>query len=658
MGLLTPAFLVLGAAIAVPLILHLFQRHQGPRVVFPALRYLRRAETEHARRIKLRQILLMLLRVTALALLALAASRPFIRAAGASHQPTAVAIVLDNSMSTSVVTGDVRLLDELKSRALETLEAAEPEDVFWLIRAGSPWEPAWPGDARTTAARVAETEASSAAADLRAAVERARAVLDAGAGARAAEIHLLSDLQASNLMGASEPAQNAPPVVAWVTRAQPPANIAVADIDVGGGVAPIAGQRSTVAALLTGTGTTDSVSVRMALDGRVIAAATAPVGSATILPFPSRATGFVGGWVEKDPDALRPDDRRWFATRVGPPPTVAIGGPMGLVDEALAVLESAGRIRRAALRDAEVALLPAGRGIEGLPPAQSVVIVAPDSLLELQAVNRRLGAAGIRWTLDPPAGSGVARFDPATLGDGPLRTLDQVRLSSVFRLTPPGATADTVLLRLNDGTPWAVRGIRPGGGRFVLLGSPLSEQATTLPTTPALLPLLDRLLGPWIAARSAVTEAAPGDEIALPGGATSVIGPDSVAEPAMAGFRLGAAPGLYRVLADDSVLAIIAVNSPALESDLRRADVRRLREAFPAVDIVTADRPEEWGRRIFQQRVGREIWRPLALIALLLLVLEALVAATGARRAALRVRHAPPVPPRTATPRETQAAGG
>jgi hypothetical protein len=658
MGLLTPAFLVLGAAIAVPLILHLFQRHQGPRVVFPALRYLRRAETEHARRIKLRQLLLMLLRVAALALLALAAARPFIRAAGAGHQPTAVAIVLDNSMSTSVVTGDVRLLDELKNRALETLDAAEPEDVFWLIRAGAPWEPAWPGDARATAARITETEASSAAADLRAAVERARAVLQAGAGNRAAEIHLLSDLQASNLTGASAPVQNAPVMVSWVARGDPPVNVAVADVDVGGGVAPIAGQRSTVAALLAGSASTDSVSVRMALEGRVIAAATAPVGSATILPFPARPTGFVGGWVEKDPDALRPDDRRWFATRVGPPPTVAVGGPMGLVEDALAVLESAGRIRRAPLREAEVALLPAGRGIEGLPPALSVIIVAPDSLLELQAVNRRLGAAGIRWTLEPPAGSGVARFDPVTLGDGPLRTLDQVRLSAVFRLTPPGASADTVLLRLTDGTPWAVRGNRPGGGRFVLLGSPLSEQATTLPTSPALLPLLDRLLGPWIAARSAVTEASPGDEIALPDGATSVMAPDSLVEPATPGYRLGALPGLYRVLAGDSVLSVIAVNAPAIESDLRRANERRLREAFPGADIVTADRPEAWSRQIFQQRVGREVWRPLALIALIVLLVETLVAATGARRAAARVHHAAPPPTRAPTPRETQAAGG
>ena len=122
MGLLNPLWLLLGAAVAVPLILHLLQRHQGPRVIFPAVRYLRRAEREHARRIKLRQLLLLLLRVAALLLLAFAAARPFLRSAGVSHEPTAAVIILDNSMSSSLVRGDRRVLDELKARVAWTLD--------------------------------------------------------------------------------------------------------------------------------------------------------------------------------------------------------------------------------------------------------------------------------------------------------------------------------------------------------------------------------------------------------------------------------------------------------------------------------------------------------------------------------------------------------
>lgn len=641
MGFLNPALLALGAAVAIPLILHLFQRHQGPRVVFPALRYLRRAETEHARRIKFRQWLLMMLRVLVLVLFALAAARPFLQSAGAAHQPTAVAIVLDNSMSTSLVVGDRRLLDELKDRAMQTLEAGEAEDLFWLIRAGSPWEPAWAGDAETTARRVRETEPTSAQADLVAAVEHARAVLQAGADGRVTEIHLLSDMQATSFAGTARADSASPSLIVWTARHDARSNVGIGAVEVGGGVAPIAGQRSTVAALIAGDSAADSVNVRMALEGRVIAAATAPVGTSTILPFPARNAGFVRGWVEKDPDALRPDDRRWFATRVGPPPRVAVSAPLGLAENALVVLEQAGRIQRAPLPEAEIAILPAGRGLESIRPNQSVIVIPPDSVLELPALNRRLAAAGIRWSYATSSGAGESRFAPAGPADGTLRTLDQVRLRTVFRLTHAGATADTVLLRLADNEAWAVRGERPEGARFVLLGSPLAPDASTLPTTPALLPLLDRLLGAWVSARTAVTEAVPGVEIALPPEATAVEGPDGMTEPAEGVFRLGGTAGVYRVMAGDSTLALIAVNPPLEESDLRRTDVRRLAEAFPDFALETAESPAEWERRIFHQRVGREVWRWLALLAVLVLAVEMLVAAAGSSSRAAARRPTP-----------------
>jgi hypothetical protein len=628
MGFLSPLLLALGAAVAVPLILHLFQRHHGPRVVFPAVRYLRRAETEHARRIKLRQLVLMLLRMAAIAVLAAAAARPFMRTAGTAHQPTAVAIVLDNSMSTSVVQDDRRVLDELKDRALETIDAAEAEDRFWLIRAGAAWEPAWPGDAATTARRIRETVPTVAAADLSVAVERARAVLETGADGRATEIHLLSDLQATNLHPVPQ-RSDWPPVVVWMLDATPPPNLAVTAVDIGGGVRPIAGQRSTIAAFISGDSAADSVNVRLAIGERVVAAASAPTGSATILPFPPRTAGYVAGWVEKDPDAVRPDDRRYFATRVAPPPAVFVGADLGLIGEAITVLERAGRVVRADSRAADVAVLPAGRGIETVSAGRGVIILPPDSALELPAANRRLLTAGIPWqfeTLDAP---GEMRLDSTAI-DGTLRTIGRVRVLRAYRLVPQaGAPADSALLRLTDGSPWAVHGTRAGGGRYVVFASSLSTDATTLPTSPALLPLLDRLLGAWIASAPAVAEAEPGQEIALPPRTDAVLGPDGVTESVSSGWRLGPDAGVYTLLAGDSVIGMIAANPPPIESDLTRGDARLLRTVLAGATVVTADRPDQWTDRIYRERVGREVWRFLVLLAVLILAVEALVAATG-----------------------------
>src|SRR5215210_188533 len=101
MELLAPWYAALAAATAVPLLLHLLRRRIGTRVEFPAVRYLERAEQENSARLRLRNWLLMALRVLAVILIALAAARPAANVGGAGHAPAAIALVLDNSLSTS-----------------------------------------------------------------------------------------------------------------------------------------------------------------------------------------------------------------------------------------------------------------------------------------------------------------------------------------------------------------------------------------------------------------------------------------------------------------------------------------------------------------------------------------------------------------------------
>jgi hypothetical protein len=636
MGFLAPALLALGAAISVPLILHLFQRHQGPRVIFPALRYLRRAEKEHARKIRLRQWLLVMLRVAAIALLAFAAGRPFLSAAGSGHEPTAVAIVLDNSMSTALVTGDRRVLDELKDRALETLSRASPEDRFWLLRAGESWAPALAGDAETTAQRVRETEPSAASAYLVEAVARARTVLEAGAGPLAAEIHLLTDLQATNLSTPTSAAntRSGIPLLIWHPEGTAPSNLAVSEVRVGGGIPPSENQRSIVAARITGVTETDSVAVRLSIDDRVVAVGHGAPGDVVLLPFPPRPPGIVAGWVETDADPLRADDRRAFAIRVRPAPRVATTAALDLAEHALAAMENAGRIRRSALAEADIVILPDAQGLESVAPGRSVVILAPDSVYELPAANRRLANANIPWRFEPSESTGEGRFELTGEADELTRTLAQVRVMRALLLMAQDEAADTALLRLSDGRPWAVRGERRGGGAWILLASALSESATTLPTSAAMVPLLDRIITEWTALDASPTSPLPGSEIALPDHVTSVQRPDGVSEPVTprSRYRFGTEAGVYQLSSADSTIAALAVNPAALESDLTRMSERRVRELFVNADAIISDRAGDWPDSIYRGRLGREVWRPFLIVVLILLFVEALVAATGVSR--------------------------
>ncbi|CAN5612636.1 hypothetical protein BH23GEM10_BH23GEM10_08070 [soil metagenome] len=637
MGLLSPLLLLLAVAAAVPLLLHLLQRHQGPRVVFPALRYLRRAEKESARRIRLRQILLMLLRVVAVLLIALAAAQPFLRIGGTGHSPTAVVIVLDNSMSSAAVAGETRVLDELKARALEMLEAAGAEDRFWLLRAGDAGAPVLAGDAQATALRVRETEPTASAADLPAALARARALLAAGAGSHAAEIHLLSDLQATNFGAPMAADGTTPDVIVWHPSDAPPPGRTITTVEVGGGLQPVAGQRSSVTATIEGDD--EEVNVRLSIGDRLVGAARARPGSSAVLALPPQSPGFVTGHVDIDADALRADDRRYFAANVMPPPRVALAGgddAQPFIADALDVLAGAGRVQRTATGAADVIIAPAAAGVmPGMTGA--VVIMPPTDPAELNAVNRRLAGAGVPWRYGPP-GTG-ARFDVTALADAAtdplLRALGGVHLQRSFPLiAEPAASADSVLLRLADGGAWAVRGERAGGAVYVLLGSTLTADASNLPTSAAMLPLLDRALSAWALERPARNDAAPGADIALPVTATAVERPDGSRDD-VAGtgsYRLGTVPGIYRVLAGDSTLAAWAVNPPAAESRLERIDERRLRALLPGWTLHVTTRAAAWRGAVFRERLGRELWRPLLFVLLAVLIVETIVAAAGRAR--------------------------
>src|SRR5689334_23087252 len=92
-------------AAAIPALLHLLERRVPPEAEFPPLRYLSEAERQSARRLKLRHLLLLLLRTALILVIVLAAARPLVRArlsVAAVHEPTALAVILDNSPSSGV----------------------------------------------------------------------------------------------------------------------------------------------------------------------------------------------------------------------------------------------------------------------------------------------------------------------------------------------------------------------------------------------------------------------------------------------------------------------------------------------------------------------------------------------------------------------------
>jgi hypothetical protein len=103
MNFLAPLFFVALAGLAIPVLLHLTQREKKQIIRFPSLMFVRRIPYQSVRRRKIQNWLLLLIRVSALAMLVLAFARPLIRQSDAGAAPgegaREVVILLDNSYS-------------------------------------------------------------------------------------------------------------------------------------------------------------------------------------------------------------------------------------------------------------------------------------------------------------------------------------------------------------------------------------------------------------------------------------------------------------------------------------------------------------------------------------------------------------------------------
>ncbi len=618
MGFLNPVLLLAGLTVAVPLLLHLLHRNEQQRISFPALQYLLRTEKDHARKIRLRQWLLLALRCVVVILIALAGARTVLRGGGAAHPPTAVAIILDNSLSSQRVVGGARVLDSLKARALDVALLAGEDDRIWVLRAGEPWDVAPPQDRDGARDRIAATEPSDAAGNLAAALRRADRLLD-DAGFDRTEIHLLSDLQASAFPRAEDPAPPRHPVVVYRGLSDPEPNRYVRSVMVGGGLAPRSNRRTEVA-ITVGASRDDTVSapVRLFLSGQLRGAADAPAQSTVLLPAGPFPEGPLEGYAETDPDALRADDRRYMVTHVGPPPAVAVVGDAGgFLREALAVLEEGGRISRSGPEESDVLFSVAGAGLDRRRVGQRVVVLPSLDPALRTATNQRLLAAGLGAQLGP-ASAGLCTGDDRT-GVG----LDSIRLDLAWAVDGEG----DVLVRRSDGIPWLVGG-SDANGAWALLGSPIHPEATSLPLDAIMIPFLEWLSsGPG---RPADAGLEAGDRLPLSTRATQVESPDGVRHPidATHEFRFTRTVGIYGVYAGDSLIDRVAVNAPLTESRLAPIEADAL-ELWLGEDAVVLEGASAWARGVFLARSGQELWRLLLVATLLLLLAESWVAASG-----------------------------
>ena len=128
LSFLYPAFLIGVASIAIPVVLHLLTQQAAPRVPFSAVRFLKRVPIEDSRR-RLRELLLLALRVAALLLLAFAFARPFTLTAASSESDRITVVAVDTSFSMAAP----GQFERAQALARDAVNAARADDRVGVV---------------------------------------------------------------------------------------------------------------------------------------------------------------------------------------------------------------------------------------------------------------------------------------------------------------------------------------------------------------------------------------------------------------------------------------------------------------------------------------------------------------------------------------------
>jgi len=119
-------------AIAIPILIHLFNFRKHKTVYFSSIRFLKEIKEETQKKSELRNILILISRVLAITFLILAFAKPYIPAKN-KHKNNTIVLYIDNSQSMDIDFGDGNLLNSAKEKAIQIIKSYTPENNFYLI---------------------------------------------------------------------------------------------------------------------------------------------------------------------------------------------------------------------------------------------------------------------------------------------------------------------------------------------------------------------------------------------------------------------------------------------------------------------------------------------------------------------------------------------
>lgn len=691
MNFMEPIFLAGLIGALLPLIVHLINRKKAVKVPFPAIKFLLQSQKKVARSIKIRQWLLLALRMLAVALLAIALAKPFFNSqqgvTADERLPTATVFVMDTSYSMAQGDWWSRATDALE----DEVKRVRPWDEVALVLTG--------GEGSMSALTSDHTSVKRLASELKVG-QHAKPLTDAV-------------LEASDMLGPSQLPNkrivvitdgstgamlSGPlPEVPWnmefitVRDDQTPESLAISDVSFVQEGARRERQWKIDATVVNKGTKAKNVDVQLVMDGQVVAAGKVDVeaGKSAIYTFRHRLetqAAQVARVELVDADTLEVDNTRWFSLHMsdrvrvllvnGEPSSVVYNDELFFLERALLPRQdsSSGITVTVASRD----------GLEGREFKDFDVIVMANVSVVSQDVANRLKAhveqgGGLFLTMggqvdvnnwnqlfadilpkplrslkqlaevgDPDAPIKITRFGVSKVDHGIFEAFEapgggalqsaQVYSYMLLEPSPPDA-ATSILLSYKDGAPALIER-ELGAGRVVMLTTSIDLDWTDLPTRTAYLPLTRRIV--QYLARRATSEGrvthVVGDEVEVD---VRGLGAERIIARGQGTMRLVQTPdaeglvrfsppeaGVYEVyLNDEKPDSRLASLDFSINVDVREANLEPLPET-----MFSAWKTQDTKDGVFQEERRVNLWPKLLFAFTMMLLFESVL---GTRRSVL-----------------------
>lgn len=335
MTFLNPFVLFGLVAAGVPILIHLLQLKKLRTIEFSSIRFLKEIQHASAKRVKLRDYLLLLLRSLAIVSLVLAFARPALKGIGTSNSKTAMVFIIDDSPSTTARNEYGEIFSQLKNAASTLIDRSNVGDNAGLIFISQLGRPGFNDTLQVFSTinphsllpLVSRLEPSNVRVSYASAIEAAVKKLEQSNYVNK-EIYLIGDLQRSEFNIQSTNENGRTPVYSSNlgntrlffihTSGTSDENLSISAVKLSDPVVEVNAPSEIQATIDNNGGTEkDGVVVSLYLDGRKVAQSSIDLpagGSRNVgLTFGVADGGFHRGVVEIDDNSIQRDNKFYFS---------------------------------------------------------------------------------------------------------------------------------------------------------------------------------------------------------------------------------------------------------------------------------------------------------------------------------------------------------